>query len=104
MEEINQENFQEKVHHSEKPVLVDFWSEECQPCIQLAPVLERVAENYKDKLNFYKINIAGNAEIFTEHGVRSVPTLIIFKNGSPASESVGFKDENFLSDWIEENL
>lgn len=104
MEELNQNNFQEKVHHSEKPVLVDFWGEGCQPCIQLAPVFEKVSNKYKNKVNFYKIGIVGNAEIFTEHGVRSVPTLILFKDGSPVAESVGYKDENALSEWIEDNL
>jgi len=104
MEEINQENFQEKVHNNSKTVIVDFYSETCPPCKQLAPVFEKVAENYKEKADFFKLNIIKNQEIFAEYGIQSIPTLIIFKEGTPSAETTGFKDEQALSSWLDENI
>ena len=104
MEEINKDNFQEKVHNNKKPVILDFHSEMCGPCKKLAPVLEKVSENYKEKADFFKIGIEENQEIFAEHGVQSVPTLIIFKEGQPVSESQGYKSEEELTKWIDENI
>ncbi len=104
MEEITKDTFQEKVHNSEKPVVVDFWGEGCQPCVKLAPVFEKVAETLKDKIDVFKINIVGNAEIFAEYGVASVPTLVVFKNGEPVANNIGFIEEEALQSWIEAAL
>ena len=104
MEEINKDNFQEKVHNNEKPVVLDFFGKMCEPCKQLAPVLEKVSENYKEKADFFKIEIENNQEIFAEHGIQSVPTVIIFKEGQPVAETHGLKTEEELTKWIDENI
>ncbi len=104
MEEISKENFEEKVHNNSNNVVVDFYSETCPPCKQLAPVFESVSENLKNKADFFKIKLEGNQEIFAEYGIRSVPTIIVLKQSAPIAESMGFKDEETLTNWIEENL
>ncbi|MBT4577300.1 thioredoxin [Candidatus Woesearchaeota archaeon] len=104
MEEISKDNFEEKVHNNPKTVVVDFYSETCPPCKQLAPVFESVSEKLKDKADFFKIKLEGNQEIFAEYTVRSVPTVIILNQSAPVAESMGFKDEETLTNWIEENL
>tara|TARA_Y100000310_G_scaffold306798_1_gene348279 strand:+ start:995 stop:1309 length:315 start_codon:yes stop_codon:yes gene_type:complete len=104
MEEITKNDFQEKIHQNDKPLVLDFFSDMCQPCKQLAPVLETVEDKYRGKVDFFKINIMGNQEIFSEYGVQSVPTIIIFKSGSPVAESMGYKDESALSAWVEKNI
>ncbi len=104
MEEISKNNFEEKVHNNKKTVVVDFYSETCPPCKLLAPVFEKVAEKLKDKADFFKIKLEENQEIFAEYTIRSVPTVIIMKESAPIAESIGFKDEETLTSWIEENL
>lgn len=104
MEEISKNNFEEKVHNNEKTVVVDFYSDTCPPCKLLAPVFEKVAEKLKDKADFFKIKLEENQEIFAEYAIRSVPTVIILKQSAPIVESLGFKDEETLTNWINENL
>tara|TARA_Y100000310_G_C20680575_1_gene815702 strand:- start:798 stop:1112 length:315 start_codon:yes stop_codon:yes gene_type:complete len=104
MEIIKKDNFQERVHNSEKPVILDFYGEMCQPCKQIAPILENLSQKYKKKANFYKIEIMENQEIFAEYGVSSVPTIILFKFGSPVAEITGLKTEEELDKWIQQNI
>ena len=104
MEEISKNNFEEKVHNNQNTVVVDFYSETCPPCKQLAPVFETVSEKLKDKADFFKIKLEENQEIFAEYTVRSVPTVIILKQSTPIAKSLGFKDEETLTSWIEEHL
>jgi len=103
MEAITKDNFQEKVHN-DKIVVVDFSSQMCAPCKLLAPVYERVSEKFKDKADFFTIEMIGNQEIFAEYGIRSVPVVIIFKEGKPIAESQGFTGEEKLEKFFEENL
>ena len=104
MEEISKNNFEEKVHNNKKTVVVDFYSNTCPPCKQLAPVFESIAEKLKNKADFFKIKLEENQEIFSEYTIRSVPTVIILKQSAPIAESLGFKDEETLTSWIEEHL
>jgi len=83
---------------------IDFYATWCPPCQMLAPVLEKVSENYTGSMNFYKINIDENPNIAHKFQVTHVPTLITLKNGAIADKAVGFLDEQKLSDFIDNTL
>ncbi len=104
MEELSKSNFQEKVHNNPRTTVVDFYSETCPPCKMLAPVFDSVSEKLKDKADFFKIKLEDNQEIFAEYAIQSVPTVMILKQSAPVSESLGFKDEDALMSWLNENI
>ena len=79
-----EENFNDDVLNSDKPVLVDFWAEWCGPWKQLSPTVEEIALENQDKLKVCKMDVDSNREIAAKYGIRSIPSLIIFKNGEPA--------------------
>ncbi|MDZ4677133.1 MAG: thioredoxin [Oligoflexia bacterium] len=86
---VTDATFESEVLKSNVPVLVDFWAEWCAPCRALAPTLEDVAAQYKDQIKVVKINIDENPEVPTQFGVRSIPTLILFKAGQQIDQSLG---------------
>ena len=87
--ELNETNFQTEVLDSDLPVLVDFWSEQCGPCKQLAPVLEQLSEEMKGTAKICKIDVAANIKLTASYGVRSVPNLLFFKNGEVKDQFIG---------------
>ena len=96
---IDTSNFQTDVLGSDKPVVVDFWAEWCGPCKMIAPSLEEIS-NEMDNVRIAKVNIDENPDIAAQFGVRSVPTLMIFKNGEHADTMVGAQSKSKLVDWI----
>ena len=96
----DEESFNSDVLNSEKPVLVDFWAEWCGPCKQLAPTVETVAAEKSETLKVCKMDVDSNREIAAKYGVRSIPSLIIFKNGEPAGVEVGALTKQQLEDFI----
>jgi len=86
---ITDDNFEEEVLKSDVPVLVDFWAEWCGPCRAVAPVLEQVSVDYGERLKVGKLNVDENAETAVAFGIRSIPTMILFKDGSPVRRVVG---------------
>ena len=88
---INDQQFEETVLKSDKPVLVDFWAPWCRPCLMLAPVIEALTEEYQGKINFTKLDVDQNPKTATKYGVMSIPTLLVFKQGKPISHMVGFR-------------
>ena len=89
--DVTEANFEKEVIKSTIPVLVDFWAPWCRPCLMTAPILDELAEEYTGKLTFTKMNVDENGEIARQFGVMSIPNLIIFKDGKPAAQVVGFK-------------
>ncbi len=101
---ISDDSFDEDVLNSQNPVLVDFWAEWCGPCHQIAPALEDLAEEMRDKMTVAKLNIDDNPTTPTKYGVRGIPTLILFKGGEVAGTKIGALPKGQLAKWIEEVL
>ena len=96
----DEESLNSDVLNSEKPVLVDFWAEWCGPCKQLAPTVEAVAAEKLETLKVCKMDVDSNREVAAKYGIRSIPSLIIFKNGEPAGVEVGALTKQQLEDFI----
>ncbi|TFG77619.1 MAG: thioredoxin [Thermodesulfobacteriales bacterium] len=101
---LNDENFENEVLNSETPVLVDFWAQWCGPCRALAPVIEEIAEEYGDKLKVGKLNVDENPGAPSAFEIRSIPTLIIFKDGAVVDRVVGALPKNQITDLVDTAL
>lgn len=78
---INSQNFENEVLNSQKPVLVDFWAEWCGPCREVGPVLDEISNEHSARFTVAKVNVDENPEIASQYGIRSIPTMILFKDG-----------------------
>ncbi len=97
---VDTSNFQSEVLESAEPVVVDFWAEWCGPCKMIAPSLEEISSEMEGKVKVAKVNIDENPDIAAQYGVRSIPTLAMFKGGEVADIKVGASPKSALSSWI----
>lgn len=98
---VTEQNFKEEVLQSEKPVLVDFWATWCGPCKMLSPVVNEIAEEV-DTIKVGKINVDEQPALARQFGIMSIPTLILFKNGEVAAQSVGVKPKAALLEMVKD--
>lgn len=102
--EINENNFAQEVGESELPVLVDYWAAWCGPCKMVAPVVEEIASESAGTLKVGKIDIEENQQLAANAGVRSIPTLILFKGGEPVATQIGAVSKAELQNFINQHL
>lgn len=102
--EVTDANFKSEVLESKTPVLVDFWAEWCGPCKMIAPVVEELAKEYDGKLRVGKVDVDSNQQMAMQFGVRSIPTLLIFKNGRVVDQIVGAVPKRMLAEKVLKHL
>ncbi len=98
--EINDNDFEKEVLQSDKPVLVDFWAPWCGPCKAIAPIIEELVDSFGDKVKFVKCNVDDNPVTPGKYEIRSIPTLIFFKNGKVEDQIIGMVAKSKLEDTI----
>jgi len=100
----NDSNFEADVLNSDKAALVDFWAEWCGPCKMIAPILNEAADEYADKLSVVKLNVDESPNIAQKFGIRSIPTLILFKDGAVQAQKLGAMSKSQLMEFLDTNL
>ena len=102
--EVTDANFETEVVKSDKPVLVDFWAPWCGPCRMVSPLVEELAEEYDGKVKFVKLNTDDNVNTAARYGIRSIPTLLMFKDGQPVDQIIGFRPKGDLKKTVDKAL
>ena len=102
--QVSDADFDERVLKADLPVLVDFWAEWCGPCKMIAPIVEELSEEYAGKLEFAKLDVDSNPTTAMAYGVRSIPTLLIFKGGKPVDQIIGAVPKGALKNKIDSTL
>jgi thioredoxin 1 len=102
--EIDDSTFEAQVLQADKPVLVDFWAPWCGPCKAIGPVVEKLAQNYADKILFAKCNADDSQEITAKYGIKSVPTLMFFKNGNVYDKITGMTNQAKIEEVLKKIL
>lgn len=101
---VSDASFDEEVLKASGPVLVDYWAEWCGPCKMIAPILDEIATEYTGKIKVAKLNIDENPQTPPRYGIRGIPTLMLFKNGSVEATKVGAVSKSQLTAFIDSNL
>ena len=101
---VTDSNFEEIVLKSTNPVLVDFWATWCRPCQMIAPILEELTQEYSGRLTIAKLDVDQNQQTAQKYRIMSIPTMIVFKNGKPVANIVGFKPKEKLKQELDAAL
>jgi thioredoxin 1 len=101
---VTQDEFDAKVRKADKPVLVDLWAEWCGPCKMIEPIVGSLAQKYANRLDVYRMDVDSNMQLAGELGVRSIPTLLIFKEGHEVERLIGYRPERELAAAIDKAL
>ena len=99
--EVTDSNFETEVLKSDTPVLVDFWAPWCGPCRMVAPIVDELSEEYDGKVKFVKLNTDDNVKTASTYGIRSIPSLLVFKGGEVAGQIVGFRPKSDLKQRLD---
>ena len=102
--DVTDDTFDADVLKADVPVLVDFWADWCAPCKMIAPIVEDLAAEYDGRVKFAKLDVDSNPRTAMSYGVRGIPTLLIFKDGSPVNQVVGAVPKSVLKGKLEESL
>ncbi len=102
--EVTDSSFENEVIKSETPVLVDFWAEWCGPCKMIAPVVEEIAREYEGKIKVAKLDVDSNPQSAGKFGVRSIPTLLVFKDGQVVDQIIGAVPKRHLIEKVEKHV
>ena len=101
---LTDENFEEEILDAKKPVLVDFWMQGCGPCFLISPILEKLAQEFEEKIVLAKVNLDDIPLTSQKYGITVVPTIVLFREGKPISGFIGLRPEPIIRQWLEENL
>ena len=101
---LDNETFENEISESKIPVLVDFWAEWCAPCKALSPILDEISHELGGKIVVTKVNLDENQELAMKYSIRSIPTLLLFKNGQLSDMKVGLPSKSDLLDWVNSKI
>ncbi len=98
---LTDENFEEEIKKANKLILVDFWATWCSPCLVLSPILEKLAQDYEDKISLAKVNVDETPQTAQKFGINQIPTVVLFKDGKPVSGFIGARPEPIVKEWLD---